>query len=348
MKTHGDREAWIADLETAIPRLMAGAKIPGLSIALIRDRDVVWTKSFGVKSIETDVPVDAATVFQAASLSKPVFAYGVLKLVEQGKLDLDRPLGDYLSQSYLATDERVDRITARIVLSHTTGFANWRRDEALRLFFAPGDRFSYSGEGYVYLQRVVAEITGQPLDRFMAAQVFAPLEMARSSYVWRDDYRSNYAVGHDDDGAVSETKPRTNPNAAASLYTTAGDFARFLTALLRETGLPRAAIDGMLTPQVRLADCLNCTRREVRASELSELNAWGLGWGLQTTAEGTSFWHWGDNNVFKAYTVTFRAQGIGLVYFTNSENGLAIRDALVTRAIGGRHPAFDWLGYDQK
>lgn len=347
LKTEVDHDAWVSDLEAFIPELMARAKVPGLSIAVIRDSRVAWTEGFGVKSVETNVAVSETTVFQAASLSKPVFAYAVLKLVEQGRLDLDRPLADYVPFSYLTTDERADDITARIVLSHTTGFPNWRKG-GLKLHFTPGERFSYSGEGYVYLQQVVEEVTGQSLDRLMREQVFTPLGMTHSSYVWRESFRSNHAVGHGGSAKVKYRSPTMHANAAASLYTTAADFARFLVAMLQGTGLRESSLDEMLEPQVRLADCLNCTRREASPSELSARNAWGLGWGLQTTGEGTSFWHWGDNDVYKAYTVTFRDQGIGLVYFANSVNGLAIRDELVRRAIGGRHPAFGWLGYEQR
>lgn len=140
---------------------------------------------FGVKNAKIGLPVTAETVFEAASLSKPVFAYGVLKLIDQGKLGLDVPLTTYLPKPYIDGDERLNKITARIVLSHRTGFPNWRGKPSLKICFTPGERFSYSGEGYIYLQRVVEHITGKPLNEYITEAVFTPLGMANSSYVWR-------------------------------------------------------------------------------------------------------------------------------------------------------------------
>ena len=346
LKVAIDKAALIADLERFIPGLMARANVPGLSIAIVRDARILWTGSFGVKASTSDQAIRDTTVFQAASLSKPPFAYAVMKLVDRGEIDLDVPLSDYLP-GYLKKDNRVKHITARMVLSHTTGFPNWRRQSGgLKIHFTPGDRFSYSGEGYVYLQKAVERITGQPLHHFMQEQVFEPLGMLDSSYVWRDAYRSDYATGHDSAATPIGRRRMTNANAAYSLYTTATDYAKFLAAVMRGTGLRDESLDDMLTPQVALGSCLNCTGNDQTPSALSKVNGWGLGWGLQTTDEGTSFWHWGDNEVFRCYTVAFKDQEIGLVYLTNSENGLAIRDELVLRAIGGQHPAFSWLRYD--
>jgi CubicO group peptidase (beta-lactamase class C family) len=347
LKKDIDKGAWISDLETLIPQLMERAHVPGLSIAVIRDAEIIWTGSFGVKSNETKEAVNDTTVFQAASLSKTTFAYAVMKLVERRELDLDTPLSDYLPGRYIENDDRVKLITARMVLSHTTGFPNWRpKGGALRLYFTPGEKFSYSGEGYVYLQKVVEHITGQPLDRFMQEQVFKPLGMRHSSYEWRDEYESNHAVGHNKFAIATDRGRMRHANAAASLYTTARDYARFLVAMMRGTGLQEKSIGEMLTPQVQLESCVNCTRSKLLPSKLSEVNSWGLGWGLQTTDEGTSFWHWGDQGIFMCYTAAFKDQKLGLVYFTNSKNGLAIRNELVYRTIGGRHPAFSWLQYD--
>ncbi len=146
---------------------MKDGEVPGLSIAVINDAKVVWQKSFSVVNSATNQPVSDDTIFEAASLSKPVFAYGVLRLVEKGKLDLDTPLVKYLPKPYVQNDERAGLITAWMVLTHTTGFPNWRNNQALKTHFNPGERFSYSGEGFVYLQKVVEHLTGQPLDAVM-------------------------------------------------------------------------------------------------------------------------------------------------------------------------------------
>jgi len=136
----------------------------------------------------TKKPVTNETVFEAASLSKPVFAYGVLKLVDQGKLDLDTPLNKYLGNNYdVVDDPRINLITARHVLSHTSGFPNWRdndRTKNLLIHFTPGDKWSYSGEGMVYLSKVIEKITGLSLEDFMQQTVLQPLGMTSSSYIW--------------------------------------------------------------------------------------------------------------------------------------------------------------------
>lgn len=346
LKIGVQRQAWIADLETFIPQLMDRAEVPGLAIAVIRDAEIVWASSFGVRSNRTQEAVKNHTIFQAASLSKPAFAYAVMMLVEQGKLELDIPLSHYLPGHNLTHDDREKLITTRMVLSHTTGFPNWRpKGEALKLHFTPGQKFIYSGEGYVYLQQVVEYIMGHPLHQLMQDQVFEPLGMQHSSYIWHDDYSSNDAVGHTQFGAVVHRPPMRFANAAYSLYTTAEDYARFLVAMMRGTGLQDQSIRAMLTPQIQLDEVFsNGTHR--KPSKLSRVNAWGLGWGLQNTEEGTSFWHWGNNkDVFRCYTVAFQKQKIGLVYFTNSYHGLDIREELVLRTIGGQHPAFSWLRY---
>ncbi len=126
LKTKAKKDELIARLETFIPQLMKDGDVPGLSIALVRDSQVLWQRGFGVKNAETKEAVVDNTIFEAASLSKPVFAYGVLKLVESNRLDLDAPLSKYLAQPYIENDERLNLITARRVLSHTTGFPNWR------------------------------------------------------------------------------------------------------------------------------------------------------------------------------------------------------------------------------
>jgi hypothetical protein len=154
-------DALIAELENRIPQLMPEGNVPGVSVAILRDAKLFWRRGFGVKDIVTNEPVDNDTVFEAASTSKPVFAYAVMKLCERGVMDLDTPLTKYTSRPYLEGDPRLALITARHVLAHTSGFQNFRtREEALSIHFTPGTQWSYSGEGYSYLQSVVTELVG--------------------------------------------------------------------------------------------------------------------------------------------------------------------------------------------
>jgi CubicO group peptidase (beta-lactamase class C family) len=141
--------ATISQLENDIPALIKKHNVPGVAIAVIHGGKTMWVHGFGVRNAKSGEPVTAGNVFEAASLSKTVFTYGVLKLVDQGRLGLDVPLTTYLPKPY-TDDPRLEKITARIVLSHRTGFPNWRGAEgSLPIYFAPGERFSYSGEGYV-------------------------------------------------------------------------------------------------------------------------------------------------------------------------------------------------------
>ena len=334
-------------LQRMAPDLMQQADVPGLSIALIGKGEVVWHHGFGVKDSKTKEPVADTTVFEAASLSKPVFAYAVLKLVDAGKFDLDKPLNQYLPGGYdVGDDPRLGQITARRVLSHTTGFPNWRGgDPALKIFFTPGERFSYSGEGFVYLSKAIEQVTGEKLNDFMKRMVFEPLAMTNSSYVWQSSYDSQKTSRHN---AAGEPTPQNKPNganAAASLHTTAQDYGRFVAAILKGTGLKKETREQMLTPQIKVDEGgANTTGRP--ADKLSPTLSWGLGVGLQTTADGISFWHWGDNGDCKAYFVAFDKQKLGIVVFANSTNGLSIMPELVAEAVGGQHPALAWIKYE--
>jgi CubicO group peptidase (beta-lactamase class C family) len=338
--------ATIPQLENDVPAWMKKGNVPGLSMAVIRDGKTTWVHGFGVKNAKTGQPVSGDTVFEAASLSKPVFAYGVLKLVEQGKLGLDVPLTTYLSKPFVEGDERLAKITARIVLSHRTGFPNWRgADKSLPIYFTPSGRFSYSGEGYIYLQRVVEQITGKPLNDYMTEAVFKPLGMTSSSYIWRTDFDERTATGHNADGdGVPLWKPK-EAGAASTLNTTARDYALFVAAVLNGKGLKPAMLHAMETPQIALdPECRNCTKREPK--ELSKKLFWGLGWGIQRTDRGDALWHWGDNGEFKCFVMAEPKTKSGVIMFTNSENGLAIAKPVIDEAMGAESLMFAWLKYD--
>jgi CubicO group peptidase (beta-lactamase class C family) len=163
LKTHIEQAKLIARLEALLPQLMKEGEVPGLAIALIRDGEVVWHHGFGVKDSKTKDPVDDATVFEAASLSKPVFACAVLNLVDAGKFDLDKPLNKYMPGNFDVDDVRLSQITARHVLTRTTGFSNGYNGKNRKMFFAPGERFSYLGDGFEYLWMVIEYVTGEQL-----------------------------------------------------------------------------------------------------------------------------------------------------------------------------------------
>ncbi len=341
------KEAAIEQLEQNLPALMKAADIPGISIALIRGGKTVWTRGFGVKNSQTKEAVTTETVFEAASLTKPVFAYAVLKLVEAGKLDLDAPLNKYLPGNYdvAADDARIGQITARRILSHTSGFPNWRSPRNavnLPIYFAPGERFSYSGEGFVYLSKVVERITGMKFDEYVRETVFKPLGMTKSTLAWEEKHERLKTFNHDLFGTPTDRGEGATANAAGSLQTTAADYAKFVAGILNGTGLKKETRRQMTMPQIRIDEsCLICTTKP--AEKLSTEIAWGLGWGLQTTGEGNSFWHWGDNGNNKSFIVAFEKQKDGIVIMTNSANGLSVLKEILSDGLGGKHPVLAWL-----
>jgi CubicO group peptidase (beta-lactamase class C family) len=321
-------------LESSIPSLMESGQVTGLSIAITTDSGIVWAAGFGKRSEESGEPVDTLTVFEAASLSKPVFAYAFLQLVDDGMFDLDTPISEYYQYEAIAHEEWRSEITPRMVLTHSPGFPNWRpRGGQLTINFEPGGEFSYSGEGFVYLQRAVMFVTGEPLNQIAARLVFEPLEMRSSSYLWQEEFDATVALPHGSDGEVRRKfKPQSgHGNAAASLHTTAPDFARFIMAVMNGTGLSDSTAAAMLSPQI----------------DVDSNVTWGLGIGLQDNEYGRGFWHWGDNTGYKAYTLSYPERGAGVVWFTNSEHGHAILDGMLGLVFGGDHPASRWLGYEQ-
>ena len=348
---------WVARPATAAPAvaptpaelraLMREGEVPGLSLAVVDGGEIGPILTLGVRSAATGEPVDGRTVFEAASLSKPVTAYAVLELVDAGKLRLDAPVADYVDGGALKADPCWRRITLRMLLSHTAGLPNeLRPGETMAIAFEPGSRFSYSGAGYGLLQQVIETASGEDFEAHMQSAVFGPLGMTESSFAWRADYESRKATGHEGAGRVREMRRPAAPRAASSLHTTAGDYARFLRAVLAGEGLSPALRAEMARAQAAVApDCVVCIGRPEGAR--SEALAWGLGWGIERRAAGALIFQWGENNGdTQAFVMADPVRRTGLVILTNSGNGLSIAPAIVERLLPGEHPAFAWMGYD--
>ena len=265
-------EAPTENVQETLKVLAKRHHVCAVTVAVIKNRQLE-----SIDSATACLPsstLNADSVFQAASLSKPVFAYAVLKLVATGKLALDVPVVKYLPQGYrhqfnplqaqpsdLVTDPRVQAITVRMALNHTAGLPNWAFGP-LRFNAAPGTQWHYSGEGYTLLQRAVEAVTGEPLDRFMTAQVFKPLAMHRSSFVWTESIAQDLLPGTKANGIARATLDLTTPNAAFSLYNSAADYAQFLVTVLSDDALIKQLIAAPVTVDAGL--------------NLS----WGLGWGI--------------------------------------------------------------------
>jgi CubicO group peptidase (beta-lactamase class C family) len=332
-------------LRERIPELMEQAGVQGVQLAVLSGGKTGWHASFGLANADTKAPVTDASVFEAASLSKPVIAYAVLTLVDAGSIDLDTPISKYLPGRYdVGDDARLDLITPRHVLSHQSGFPNWRAgSDALKIHFTPGERFSYSGEGFVYLAAAVERITGQTLEALMRRRVFDPLGMTSSSYVWQSRYESLKVYNH---GLLGDLAGRRTPwraNAAASLHTTAGDYARFVAAVLAGKGLRPSTVRALMTPQSKPDERGINTATAAPTGRFAPSLAWGLGIGLEQVGEGWRIWHWGDNGTTKAYVAASPQHRTGVVLFANSENGLLLAPPIVAEVLGGNASAFAWL-----
>lgn len=323
-----------AKLIQQINQAMARADVPGLAIAVVQDGASVFHEVFGVKNSPSRPHLTPTTPFQAASLSKPVFAYAVMKLWEQGKLELSRPLAEYLPIPYNNLSQTA-YITAQHVLSHTTGLPNWLEPEEPDFFAPPGEQFGYSGEGFTYLQATVEHLTDQPLHEYIRDTLFEPLGMKHSTFAWGLDGEGNFVK--DDEGQIIPGTANLFSNAAFSLFTTAYDYAQFLLAMLNpgdgsDHRLSRETVQKMLSPQSQVKG-------------FAVLN-WGLGWGLQRIGQGDWFWHWGGvQNYFANYVVGSLEARRGVVILTNNVGGFTLHEEVAQIALKHdlAHPAFAWL-----
>ena len=293
-----------AAIDARVRAAMADTHANGMAIAVIDDGRVAYVNAYGTRNAKGD-PLQTDTVMYGASLTKTVMAYTTLTLMDQGKLDLDAPLADYLERpltSYgegqahlakygpyrdLAADERWRTITARMALTHSTGFHNFwfiEPDQKLRIHFDPGSRYSYSGEGFSLLQFAIeqgARTKGLGLDvKALTDAIFVRLGMARTSLQWRPDFRPNLADGWNDKGEPLAHDERSNVRVAGSMDTTISDLAKFIAALVRGDGLSKAARAEMVKPSLHIGTAHqfpNFAPYLPKAEQRPDLAA-GLGW----------------------------------------------------------------------
>ncbi|MCP4357171.1 MAG: beta-lactamase family protein [Chloroflexi bacterium] len=360
----------IAELEKQLPVWMETAVIPGLSLAIIHEGEMAWMRGYGVADMNTKEVVTTETVFEAASLTKPLYAAAILQLVEDGLLDLDTPLLTYLPEAeqqaerlfdreedaaeylfgYVPNEPCLHQLTLRHILSHTPGFPNWTDSgEPLRFFFTPGARFSYSGDGYNMLQKIVARVTDQNPAVMMQERLLGPLGMAHSGLTSQGVAGLHVAAKHDEEGEIESQSEWKTMYAAASLHTTAPDYGRFLLSLLNPNSsnpacLQPETIAQLWQPQVQVNWNVPWSDNwPIEKPELLPDVAWGLGWGLQMSDGRLAFWHWGDNGSFKAFTLGFPDVGSAVVMLSNSKNGDTLWQPILQRLYDGDYPALDWL-----
>ncbi|MBW3563705.1 MAG: serine hydrolase [Acidobacteria bacterium] len=337
-----------AGFEAGAPKLMERAQVPGMAVAVVRDGKVSsW--SSGYANTDSGETITGSTIFEAASLGKPVFAMLVMTLVEEGVIELDQSLASYMPQPYFA-DPRARNVTPRMVLSHRSGLPNWRpRGEPLALLYDPDSRFSYSGEGYVYLQKAIETATGESLEQLASRLVFKPLGMSATSFTWKEEYDATKAFGHDETGRVQDRRKPGQALAAATLHTTATDLGRFLLGMFERTTISEESVHAMLsTASTVPSNCAVCNP-SVDPGPDSEDLSWGLGYGLLENPSHRYFWHWGDNGDFKAYLFGDDANDTGVAILTNGSGGLAIAGDIAAEALGDQAPLrpLEWLSYER-
>ncbi|HOT98679.1 MAG TPA: serine hydrolase [bacterium] len=331
----------IDTLEICTPRLMQTLQVPGVSLALIERNRIRWSKTFGLADATQKTPADSATLFEACSMSKPIFTSLALMLVDEGRLDLDRPLCKYKAEDFVSEDAYfAGKVTARMILAHTSGLPNWRkggeeREGPLPIFFRPGTKFSYSGEGFYYLQRVVEKITGEPLADLAQRRLFARLVPGSASYIWTETLNPRIATGHDGFGGTLPRSRYLHANAAYTLYTTPEAFARMMIALLGpgpDSGPPLLSArmrEEMFRHQVR-AETRQVISRPGRHFGLTAYR--GLGWAIDATITGDIFYHSGSNQTgFRCYAQYNPRDGSGLVIMTNGVNGDELWGRLIAK-----------------
>ncbi len=346
-------------IDSVVNKLLDTAEITGLQLGIINDDKIVYLHSYGYKNKAKNERNDTSTHFYAASLAKPLFGYIVMQLADEGKIDLDKPLYTYLPKPLpeydnykdLAGDDRYKLITPRMCLDHTTGFPNWREGNPhnankLEIFFKPGSRYSYSGEGINLLQMVIETISGRHLEDLAQEKIFKPFGMTMTSFLWQPAFEANYAVGHDFNGDTI-TKQRFHAEyAAGSMETTVGDYSRFLAAAMQGNRLSAKAKREMFSPQIFIY-----TKRqfdELSSDSVPDNNAihlsYGLGWGLFTSPYGKAFFKEGHGVGWVNYVIAFPDKKMGVVIFCNDANGESIFKELVEKTTGVTIPWY-WENY---
>lgn len=348
----------VQEVEAAVSRLMAAAHVTGLQVAILNDNRPVYVHSFGLRDVAKHEPLTPDTVMYGASFTKAAFAVLVMQLADQRLIDLDvpvyryleKPLPQYEKYTDLATDDRWKLITARMLLSHTTGFPNFRwinDDQKLDIKFAPGSRYSYSGEGINLLGFVIESITKRPLDELMQERVFGPLGMTRTSMKWEPRFEENYALGYDEKGAVLGHSKRSNARAAGSMDTTISDYARFLSAVMAGRALAPRAQREMLKPQIGIYSVTQfpTPRKETTGENRGIQLSYGLGWGLFVTPYGKAFFKEGHDDGWENHAVAFPDRKIAVILMSNSSNGDSIYRELLATLIGDTFTPWKWEGY---
>lgn len=310
------------DRDDEIAYMMAVHAVPAMSVAVIEGGVVTQVRSFGKMMDGKAVPQD--TIYNAASLAKPVTALVALKLADAGMLDLDAPLSREVLGDELR-DHAFSRIlTARHILTHRSGLPNWRHltgTGRLAFEFRPGEKVQYSGEGFELLRRTIELRGGRPLEELARGQVFEPAGMTDTSYVFPTEKQARVAKRFDAGGKEVPTLPHQSANGAANLMTTAGDYARFVAYVMAGAGLKDELARALVRPAFPKHPGINFT----------------LGWSIteDLPGGGPAIVHTGSDAGVSAIAIGFPEQKKGLVILSNSGNAVPVWQAVISEQLGG-------------
>ena len=327
-----------ARLDRDVPGWLKQADVPSAAIAWIDHGAVAWTQVYGEQS--PGVRANAQTLYNVASLTKPVSAEVVMRLVAQGKVSLDEPISAYWVDPDVKDNAWNTLLTPRICLSHQTGFKNWRYESAGKLQFQwqPGTQTGYSGEGYDYVARFVEKKTGKPFEALASELVFAPLGMTQTAYTPRDWFKGRLAVAHGPQGDIT-TREQTGWSAADLLRTTIGDYARLVVAVMHGNGLSAdlASERLRLTRNLATREDLDklCAKANVSAAHCNGSASLALGWQVLQLDGRTIVDHSGNDPGVRTLAFFDPQRQVGAVVFTNGEKG----DEVIRKVVGVLYPA---------
>jgi CubicO group peptidase (beta-lactamase class C family) len=347
-------------IDREIQRAMSAGQVKGLAVAVVDDGRVAHVRAFGQRNERGD-PLEVRTVMYGASLTKAVFAYTVLQLVDEGLIDLDasierylpKPLPDYpLDRRYgpwrdLQGDERWRKLTPRILLSHRAGFANFafvEPDRKLRIHFEPGSRYAYSGEGLILLQFVLEQGLGLDLGQEMQRRVFDRFGMHNTSMIWRADFAANLADGVTAEGKWEPHDERSRVRAAGSMDTTIEDFAKFSAALMRGQGLSAKSRAEMVRAQwpITTAQQFPSLAAELPPAERRRDLATGLGVIVFEGPQGPAFFKGGHNDSTGNTWVCIERRRRCIVLLGNDVRAEALYPGLVRFVLGETGTPWRW------
>jgi CubicO group peptidase (beta-lactamase class C family) len=343
-------------LDAEVVQLMQREQLQGLALAVIDDGRVQSVRSWGWRSAEKRLPLQTDTIMYGASLTKAAFAYMLLQLVDEGKLDLDAPLERLLPKplpSYkepddyadLAGDERWRQLTPRILLTHSSGFANFRwlePDKKLRFHFDPGTRYAYSGEGLTILQLIVEQGLKLDTGAEMQRRVFDRFGMRNTSMRWRQDFAANLADGYDEHGKMEPHDERSRVRAAGSMDTTIADQAKLWAGVVRGDGLSAGSRAAMVKGWLPITSKHQFpTLEEGRASWPQQLAA-GLGVVTFQDRSGTAWFKGGHNEITANMVICLEAKRRCVVMLSNDVRAERIYPELARLVLGENDMPWAW------